>query len=227
MLAPPQRMRQPIPQIIRVAVLRNMRSMLSTSCEVKIWYHAVCVLDMCTRCLSADHFTRDLPLTSIAICRWVQSAECVLARKPLDDCIRYVSAMAHWLYSTGHVAEAPPNMTGEEFRVAEKDLFLRLNGICFRPSSHEWLRVLFTRIQVLTQKTYDACLRLAWKRCHILLFMVTLVLDTTDVRFPPSRKATRLADAQPCGFAPAAYGDAAATLGNRRGLADAFYQQSA
>lgn len=187
MLASPQRVRPPVPQIVRIAVICNLLKLLTTSYEWKHWYTAVSVLDMCTYRLNADHFIQDLPFNSIAIFRWVQSADVVRAKKPLVECIECALSVAQWLYSTGHIVETLANMTIEEFRTKEKQLFLSSKGICCWPSAHEWLLVLFTRLEVLTQNAYTAFLRPAWNRCHVFLHMATLVLDTTDLKFPASR----------------------------------------
>ena len=84
-----------------------------------MWYSAVSLLDMCAYRFNGDRFIEALPLTSMASLRWVQSANSALAKMPLVEFMECASAVAQWLYSTGHIAEPPAEITIQQFRTEE------------------------------------------------------------------------------------------------------------
>ena len=111
MLASPQRVHSPVPQIVRIALLRHMFKLLIAPCNTEMWYSAVSLLDMCAYRFNGDRYIEALPLTSMASLRWVQSANSVRAKMPLVEFMECASSVAQWLYSTGHIAEPPAKIT--------------------------------------------------------------------------------------------------------------------
>ena len=67
-----------------------------------------------------------------------------------------------------------------------------LHGFLLFPTSRDWLLVLFKRLEVLTQNKYATQLTCARYRCNVFLEMCTLMMDTADPYFPPSRIARGL-----------------------------------
>ena len=79
-----------------------------------------------------------------------------------------------------------------QVREHEKFLLCKLHGLLPLPTARDWLLVLFTRLEVLTQSQYATHLTHARFRCDVFVKMCTLMLDTADPFFPPSRIARGL-----------------------------------
>ena len=111
----------------------------------------------------------------------------------MDEYVKCLSAIEKWLYNAGHVDVIPEERKVSEFIHEEKQIFLIL-GECLNPcpTAREWLSVLFTRLAVLTHHDYYAFLEPAWHRCGAFVTMITMVLDTSHSKCPPSRIACGL-----------------------------------
>ena len=120
MLASPQRVHSPVPQIVRIALLRHMLKLLLATCNIGTWYSAVSLLDMGALCFNGDRYSEALPLTSMASLRWVQVTNSVRAKMPLVEFMDCASSIAQWLCSTSHISEPPAKITIQQFLTEEK-----------------------------------------------------------------------------------------------------------
>ena len=83
---------------------------------------------MCAYRFNGDRYIEALPLTSMASLRWVQVTNSVRAKVPLVEFMDCAPSIAQWLYSTGHIAQAPAIITIQQFHIEEKQNFFRLKG---------------------------------------------------------------------------------------------------
>ena len=181
-----------LPPHIRNALIRQMLCILTAAGASERWYSAVSLLDQCARCCAGDNFIDSLPLTGMAILHLVQSFDSARERVPFSAYAEYALSVAQWPHGMGYIADAPARITAQQVREHEKFLLCKLHGFLPLPTARDWLLVLFTRLEVLTQNQYATHLSHAWCRCDVFVKMCTLMLDTTDPFFPPSRIARGL-----------------------------------
>ena len=181
-----------LPPHIRSPLIRQMLSILTAAGASERWYSAVSLLDQCARCCAGDNFIDSLPLTGMAILHLVQSFDSARERVPFSAYAEYALSVAQWLHGMGYIADAPARFTAQQVREHEKFLLCKLHGRLPLPTARDWLLVFFKRLEVLTHNQYASHLTHAWCRCDVFVKMCTLMLDTTDPCFPPSRIARGL-----------------------------------
>ena len=128
----------------------------------------------------------------MAVLHFVESIDSAKKRMPLSAYTENALLVAQWLHSMGYIAEAPTRITPQQIREHEKSLLHMLHGFLPLRASRDWLLVLFKRLEVLTQNQYATQLTRARSRCDVFVKMCTLMLDTADPYFPPSRIARGL-----------------------------------
>ena len=181
-----------LPPHIRNPLIRRMLSILIAAGAPERWYSAVSLLDKCACCCAGDNFIEFLPLTGMAVLHLVQSIDSAKEPMPFSAYADHAMSVAQWLHSIGYIADASARITAQQVREHEKSLLCKLHGFLPLPTARDWLLVLFTRLEVLTQSQYAMHLTHAWRRCDLFVKMCTLMLDTTDPFFPPSRIARGL-----------------------------------
>ena len=177
---------------IRQILIRHMKHILTAAGASERWCNAVTLLDKCASYCVCHHFMEELPLTMMAVLHLVQSIDSATPYMPLNVYADHAWSVAHWLHSLGYIAEAPTRITSQQIQEHATSLLDKLHGVLLLPAARDWLLVLFTRLEVLTQNQYATHLTCARSRCDAFVKMCTLILDATDPHFPPSRIACGL-----------------------------------
>ena len=192
-LEAPGRAQQPLPLSIRDGLIRKMEDVLKVmkaDGALEKWYSATALFDMYCGSFADDRLITELPLTCMAVLRWVRSVDCAASSTSLSECV-HASEIAHWLHGKGLVMEAQ-TVSLQQIHDHEKSIFSRLQGICLIPTAYDWLCALFARLDILTQRQHAMSLNHAWDRCVHFVRLCTMKLRSNDPRFPASRIACGL-----------------------------------